>query len=166
MANITHRGNPIHTSGELPRVGSAAPDFTLTAGDLKDVSLADFKGKKKVLNIVPSLDTPVCATSTRKFNESAGKLPNVAVLVVSADLPFASKRFCTTEGLSNVTPLSLMRSKKFAQDYGILITDGALAGVTGRAVVVVDEHDKVTYTQLVPEIGQEPDYDKALAALK
>jgi len=166
MANITHRGNPIHTSGELPRVGSAAPDFTLTAGDLKDVSLADFKGKRKVLNIVPSLDTPVCATSTRKFNESAGKLPNVAVLVVSADLPFASKRFCTTEGLSNVTPLSLMRSKKFAQDYGILITDGALAGVTGRAVVVVDEHDKVTYTQLVPEIGQEPDYDKALAALK
>jgi thiol peroxidase len=166
MANITHKGNPIHTSGELPKVGGKAPDFKLTAGDLKDVSLADFKGKKKVLNIVPSLDTPVCATSTRKFNESAGKLPNVAVLVVSADLPFAAKRFCSTEGLANVTPLSLMRSKKFAEDYGILITDGLLAGVTGRAVVVVDENDTVSYTQLVPEIGQEPDYDKALAALK
>ena len=165
MANITLGGNPIHTSGELPAVGSKAPDFKLTAGDLKELSLADFKGKKKVLNIVPSLDTPTCATSTRKFNADAGKLPNVAVLVVSADLPFASKRFCTTEGLANVTPLSTFRSS-FAKDWGIAIVDGPLAGVTGRAVVVLDENDKVTYVQLVPEIKHEPDYEGALAALK
>ncbi|MBI5069136.1 MAG: thiol peroxidase [Deltaproteobacteria bacterium] len=165
MANITLGGNPIHTSGELPRVGTKAPDFKLTANDLKDLSLADFKGKKKVLNIVPSLDTPVCATSTRRFNESAGKLPNTVVLVVSADLPFASKRFCTTEGLANVTALSTLRSS-FAKDYGIALVDGPLAGVTGRAVVVLDENDKVIHSQLVPEIKQEPDYDSALAALK
>jgi thiol peroxidase len=165
MANITLGGNPIHTSGELPAVGSKAPDFKLTAGDLKDLSLADFKGKKKVLNIVPSLDTPTCATSTRKFNADAGTLPNVAVLVVSADLPFAAKRFCSTEGLANVTPLSTFRSS-FAKDWGIGIVDGPLAGVTGRAVVVLDENDKVTYVQLVPEIKQEPDYEGALTALK
>ncbi len=166
MAQVTHRGNPIHTNGDLPKVGAAAPAFKLTAGDLTDVSLADYKGKKKILNIVPSLDTPTCATSTRKFNESAGKLPNTVVLVVSADLPFAQKRFCTTEGLANVVPLSLMRDKSFAKDYGVLIQDGLLAGICARAVVVVDENDKVTYTQLVPEIGQEPDYDKALAAVR
>ncbi|HEY6106626.1 MAG TPA: thiol peroxidase, partial [Anaeromyxobacteraceae bacterium] len=153
-------------NGELPRVGAKAPDFKLTPGDLKDVSLADYKGKRKVMNIVPSLDTPTCATSTRKFNEKAGQMPNTVVLVVSADLPFAMKRFCVAEGLSNVVPLSLMRSKNFAKDYGVLIQDGLLAGITARAVVVVDENDKVTYTQLVPEIGQEPDYDKALAAAK
>ena len=165
MAKITLGGNPINTSGDLPAVGAKAPDFKLTAGDLKDLSLADFKGKKKVLNIVPSLDTPVCATSTRKFNADAGKQPNVAVLVVSADLPFAAKRFCTTEGLANVTPLSTFRSS-FSKDYGIGIVDGPLAGVTGRAVVVLDENDTVTYVQLVPEIKQEPDYESALAALK
>ncbi len=165
MANITLGGNPIHTSGELPKVGTKAPDFKLTANDLKDLSLADFKGKKKVLNIVPSLDTPICATSTRRFNESAGKLPNTVVLVVSADLPFASKRFCTTEGLANVTALSTLRSS-FGKDYGIGIVDGPMAGVTGRAVVVLDESDKVIHSQLVPEIKQEPDYDAALAALK
>ena len=165
MANITLGGNPIHTSGELPAVGSRAPDFKLTAGDLKDLSLADFKGRKKVLNIVPSLDTPVCATSTRRFNADAGKLANVSVLVVSADLPFASKRFCTTEGLANVTPLSTFRSS-FARDYGIGIVDGPLAGVTGRAVVVLDENDKVSYVELVPEIKQEPNYEAALAALR
>ena len=162
MAQVTHKGNPIHTSGELPAIGAKAPDFKLTGGDLKDVSLADFRGKKKILNIVPSLDTNVCATSTRKFNERAGKLPGTIVLVVSADLPFASKRFCTTEGLQNVVPLSLMRDRTFAQDYGVLITDGLLAGVTARAVVVLDENDKVIHRQLVPEIGQEPDYDAAL----
>ena len=166
MAQVTLGGNPIHTNGELPAVGAKAPDFKLTSGDLKDLTLADFKGKKKILNIVPSLDTPVCATSTRKFNETAGKLPNTVVLVVSADLPFASKRFCTTEGLQNVTTLSLMRDKNFAKDYGVLIQDGPLAGVCARAVVVVDESDKVVYKQLVPEIKQEPDYDKALAAAK
>ncbi len=166
MAQVTLKGSPIHTNGELPKVGAAAPAFKLTNGDLKDVTLADYKGKRKILNIVPSLDTSVCATSTRKFNESAGKLPNTVVLVVSADLPFASKRFCTTEGLKNVVPLSLMRDKNFAKDYGVLLQDGPLAGICARAVVVVDENDKVKYTQLVPEIGQEPDYDKALAAAR
>ena len=165
MANITLGGNPIHTSGELPPVGAKAPDFKLTANDLADLSLASFKGKKKVLNIVPSLDTPVCATSTRKFNENAGKLPNVAVLVISADLPFASKRFCTTEGLANVTPLSTFRST-FGKDWGVAIVDGPVAGVTSRAVVVLDENDKIVYEEQVPEIKQEPNYDAALAALK
>jgi thiol peroxidase len=165
MANITLGGNPIHTSGSLPAVGAQAPDFKLTGGDLKDLSLADFKGKKKVLNIVPSLDTPVCATSTRRFNKDAAALPNVAVLVISADLPFAAKRFCTTEGLANVTPLSTFRST-FAKDWGVAIVDGPLAGVTSRAVVVLDENDKVVYEEQVPEIKQEPNYDAALAALK
>src|SRR5512133_1882087 len=165
MAQVTHKGNPIHTNGDLPVVGAKAPDFKLTGGDLKDVSLADYKGKKKILNIVPSLDTPTCATSTRKFNQSAGQLPNTVVLVVSADLPFASKRFCTTEGLQNVVPLSLMRDKNFAKDYGVLLQDGPLQGICARAVVVLDENDKVVHRQLVPEIGQEPDYDAALKAV-
>jgi thiol peroxidase len=166
MAQVTLKGNPIHTNGELPKVGAKAPDFKLTSGDLKDVSLADYRGKRKILNIVPSLDTPTCATSTRKFNERAGALSDTVVLVVSADLPFASKRFCTTEGLNNVVPLSLMRGKGFAKDYGVLIQDGPLAGITARAVVVIDERDQIAYTQLVPEIGQEPDYESALAAAK
>ena len=166
MATVTLKGSPIHTSGELPAVGAAAPDFRLTGADLKDVSLADYKGKRKILNIVPSLDTPVCATSTRKFNEQGGKLPNTVVLVVSADLPFAAKRFCVAEGLQNVVTLSTFRAKEFAQRWGVTLVDGPLAGVTARAVVVIDEHDKVTYTELVPEIAQEPNYDKALAAVK
>ncbi len=166
MATVTLKGNPIHTIGDLPAVGKKAPDFKLVNGDLKDVTLADFKGKRKILNIVPSLDTSVCATSTRKFNEKAGQVPNTVVLVVSSDLPFASKRFCTTEGLQNVVPLSLMRSRDFAKDYGVLLTDGPLQGITARAVVVLDESDKVIHRQLVPEIGQEPDYDAALAAAK
>jgi len=166
VAQITLRGTPVRTNGELPAVGAKAPDFKLTGGDLKDVSLASYQGKRKILNIVPSLDTEVCATSTRKFNQAAGKLPNTVVLVVSADLPFAAKRFCTIEGLQNVVPLSLMRGKGFAKDYGVLLEDGPLAGITARAVVVVDENDKVVYRQLVPEIGQEPDYDKALAAAR
>jgi len=166
MATVTLKGSPIHTIGDLPKVGSRAPAFKLTSGDLKDVGLGDYAGKRKVLNIVPSLDTAVCATSTRKFNESAGKLGNTVVLVVSSDLPFASKRFCTTEGLQNVVPLSLMRSRDFAKDYGVLLTDGPLAGICARAVVVVNEKDEVTYTELVPEIGQEPNYDAALAAVK
>ena len=162
---MTLKGNPIHTTGDLPAVGAQAPDFRLTGGDLKDVTLADYRGKRKVLNIVPSLDTSVCATSTRKFNERAGQLANTVVLVVSADLPFASKRFCTTEGLQNVVPLSLMRDKNFAKDYGILIQDGPLQGICARAVVVLDQNDKVIYRQLVPEIGQEPDYDAALKVI-
>jgi thiol peroxidase len=166
MATVTLKGNPIHTNGELPAAGAPAPDFKLTGVDLKDVSLADYKGKKKILNIVPSLDTAVCATSTRKFNESGGKLANTVVLVVSADLPFAMKRFCTTEGLQNVVSLSMIRGKGFAKDYGVLLQDGPLAGLSARAVVVVDENDKVVYRELVPEIGQEPNYDAALAAAK
>ena len=164
MANITLKGNPIHTNGDLPAVGAKAPDFRLVAGDLADVSLGAYRGKRKILNIVPSLDTSVCATSTRKFNERAGALANTVVLVVSADLPFAQKRFCTTEGLQNVVPLSMMRSKSFALDYGVLIQDGPLAGLAARAVVVLDADDKIVYRQLVPEIGQEPDYDAALRA--
>ena len=159
MATVTLKGNPIEVAGSFPKPGQKAPAFRLVAKDLKDVSLADYRGKRKVMNIVPSLDTPTCATSTRKFNEKAGQMPNTVVLVISADLPFAMKRFCTTEGLQNVVPLSLMRSKSFAKDYGVLIQDGLLAGITARAVVVVDEDDKVVYTELVPEIGQEPDYD-------
>lgn len=165
MATVTLKGNPIHTSGELPAVGAKAPDFKLTTTDFKDVSLADYKGKKKILNIVPSLETSVCAASARKFNATAGKLPNTVVLVISADLPLASKRFCTTEGLENVVPLSLVRGKHMAKDYGVFIEDGPWAGLTARAVVVLDENDKVVYRQLVPEIAQEPDYEKALAAL-
>ena len=166
MAQITHAGNPIHTNGELPKVGSAAPDFKLQDADLKDLSLADFKGKKKLLNIVPSLDTPTCALSTKKFNEQATKHGDTVILIVSADLPFAQKRFCSAENTDKVKTLSTMRSRNFSKDYGVLITDGLLAGITARAVVVIDENDKVVYTELVPEIKQEPNYDKALAALK
>lgn len=166
MANITLRGNPIHTGGELPHVGATAPDFVLTGSDLKDVSLQHFAGKKKILNIVPSLDTPVCATSTRRFNEDASKLSNTVVLVISNDLPFAQKRFCTTEGLANVVALSELRTRDFGATYGARITDGPMAGLLSRAVVVIDEHDKVVYTEQVPEIAHEPDYAKALAAAK
>ncbi len=165
MAEITLQGNPIHTNGELPAVGSQAPDFRLVDGELNDRTLADYRGKKKLLNIVPSLDTPVCAESTRKFNEAVAGRDDVVVLIVSADLPFAQSRFCTGEGLENVIPLSMMRDRNFAKDYGVLITDGPLAGITARAIVVIDENDRVVYTELVPEIAQEPDYDKALAAL-
>ncbi len=166
MATITLKGNPIHTSGELPKVGSKAPDFRLADVNLNDVTLADYRGKKKLLNIVPSLDTPVCAASTKKFNEHAKDRNDVVMMMISADLPFAMNRFCTSENTKNVVTLSMMRDRHFAKDYGVLIEDGPLAGITARAVVVIDENDKVVYTQLVPEIAQEPDYDKALAALK
>ena len=166
MANVTLGGNPIEVGGQFPTAGSKAPAFSLVGADLKDVSLADFAGKRKVLNIVPSLDTPVCATSTRKFNEAAAKLDNTVVLSISADLPFAAGRFCTTEGIANVKPLSTFRDKGFKQAYGVDITSGPLAGVTARAVVVLDANDNVLYSQLVPEIKDEPNYDAALAALK
>ena len=165
MATITLKGQEIHTSAELPPVGSQAPDFVLVDKDLNDRTLADFRGKKKLLNIVPSLDTPVCATSTKKFNDYAKGRDDVVMLVISADLPFAQARFCGAEGVDKVVPLSMMRSRKFAKDYGVLITDGPLAGITARAVVVLDENDRVVHTELVPEIAQEPDYDRALAAL-
>lgn len=165
MATVTLQGNPIHTNGDLPAVGSQAPDFRLVNKDLADMGLKDFAGKKKLLNIVPSLDTPVCATSTKKFSDYAKGRSDLAVLIISADLPFAAGRFCTAEGIDNVVTLSMMRSRNFAKDYGVLITDGPLAGITARAVVVLDADDKVVYTQLVPEIVQEPDYEKAIAAL-
>lgn len=166
MTTVTLRGNPINVAGNFPKKGETAPDFQLVGRDLKNVSLQDFAGKKKVLNVVPSLDTPVCATSTRKFNEKAAGLGNTVVLTVSADLPFAMGRFCTTEGIENVVPLSTMRGRDFMQRYGVEITDGPLAGVAARAVVVLDESNRVLYGELVPEIANEPNYDAALAALK
>jgi thiol peroxidase len=166
MATITLKGNPISTSGNLPEVGSKAPDFKLVGEDLQDVSLGNFKGKKKILNIVPSLDTSVCATSARKFNERAKEIPNCAVIIVSADLPFASERFRSNEGLTEIVTLSMMRSRDFARDYGVLITSGPLAGICARAVVVLDEDDRVVHTELVSEIAREPNYEKVLAAVK
>ena len=166
MATVTLKGNPIDVAGSFPQKGQKAPAFKLVAKDLKDVSLADYAGKRKVLNIVPSLDTAVCATSTRKFNEKAGSLANAVVLVISADLPFAAGRFCSTEGLDNVVTLSTLRGREFMKAYGVEITSGPLAGVTARGVVVLDENDTVLHAELVPEIAQEPNYDAALAALK
>ena len=165
MAQTALQGNPVQLSGDLPAVGSSAPDFSLTAGDLSDVSLASYAGKKKLLNIVPSLDTGVCAASTKKFNDMMAGRADAVALVISADLPFASGRFCGAEGITNVINLSMMRSRNFAKDYGVLINDGPLAGITARAVVVLDANNQVVYTQLVPEITQEPDYDAAMAAL-
>jgi len=165
MALITLQGNEIHTNGDIPAVGNKAPDFVLVNGEMANVTLENFKGKKKLLNIVPSLDTPVCQTSTRRFNDSAKQKQDVVFLTVSADLPFAMGRFCSSEKLENVIPLSMMRSRNFAKDYGVLIEDGPLAGITARAVVVLDENDKVIYSQLVGEIAEEPDYDSALAVL-
>lgn len=165
MAEITLRGNKCHTNGDLPKVGDKAPDFRLTDKDLKDCSLLSWAGKKKLISIVPSLDTPVCALSTRKFNEHAKHHPDTVILTVAADLPFAMRRFCGAEGLDNVVALSLMRDKKFAEDYGVLITDGPMAGITARAIVVLSAEDTVKYTELVPEIAQEPDYETALRAL-
>lgn len=166
MATVTFKGNPVSTSGELPAVGSSAPDFKLVNGDLQDVSLSAFAGKKKLISIVPSLDTSVCALSTRKLNEESKQHSDAVVLVVSADLPFAQKRFCDNEGLNNVVPLSMMRSRNFAKDYGILQESGPLAGLTARAVVVLDKNNQVLYTELVPEIAQEPNYAAALVALQ
>ena len=165
MATITLKGNPVHTNGNLPAVGAKAPDFVLVNGDLQNITLDNYKGKKKLLNIVPSLDTPVCQISTKKFNDHAKTRADAVFLMISGDLPFAMKRFCSAEGTNNVVPLAMMRSRNFAKDYGVLIEDGPLAGITARAVVVLDEQNKVRYTQLVPEIANEPDYAAAIAAL-
>jgi len=166
MATVTLKGEPVRIAGNLPAVGSAAPDFALVGSDLREVGLRDFAGRRKLLNIVPSLDTPTCAESTREFNRRAASVPGAVILVISADLPFAQGRFCSTEGLTRVTPLSMMRSRDFAEDYGVLIVDGPLAGITTRAVLVIDGDDRVVYTELVPEITREPDYENALAALE
>jgi thiol peroxidase len=164
MAEVTLRGNPIHTSGDLPAVGDTAPGFSVVGSDLGELDLASFSGKNVVLNIFPSIDTPTCATSVRQFNERAAGLDETVVLCVSADLPFAQNRFCGAEGIENVKTGSTFRSS-FGSDYGVTLTDGPLAGVLARAVVVVGPDGNVKYTELVPEIGQEPDYDAALAAV-
>lgn len=165
MAKITFKGKPVETNGELPTVGSKAPAFELTKTDLSDVTLSAFAGKKKLLTINPSLDTGVCQATVRNFNKKAAERGDTVVLSISSDLPFAAKRFCTAEGIEAVVPLSLMRSRKFAKDWGLLMTDGPLAGLVARAVVVLDENDVVKYVELVPEIAQEPNYEAALAAL-
>ena len=165
MATVTLRGNPVNVGGNFPKVGDSAPDFNLTASDLSDVSLASYAGKRKVLNIVPSLDTPTCAKSTRVFNEKASAMSNTVVLVIAADLPFAMSRFCGAEGLKDVVTLSTFRGKDFHTKYGVDIADGPLRGLTARGVVVLDENNKVKHAELVPEIAQEPNYDAALAAL-
>ena len=164
MASITFKGNPATTCGELPAVGSTAPDFKLVKTDLSEISLGDFAGKKKILSIFPSLDTPVCANSVRRFNEEAAKIEGSVIINISADLPFAQKRFCGAEGIEAAITSSTFRSS-FAKDYGIEMTDSVLAGVCARAVLVLDADNKVVYSQLVGEVTEEPDYDKALAAL-
>ena len=166
MATVTLKKDlEIHTNGELPDVGAQAPDFKLTRSDLTTARLGDWANKKIVLNIVPSLDTPTCAESARKFNAAFEDRKDAEVLVVSADLPFAQGRFCSIEGLENVTPLSMMKDKSFAEDYGVLFIDGPLQGLAARAIVIIDEAGTVMYTQLVPETVDEPDYDAALNAL-
>lgn len=166
MARITLGGNPIETAGDLPAVGTVAPDFTLAGSDLGTITSADLAGQRVVLNIFPSVDTAVCATSVRRFNEAAGSLDNTTVLCVSADLPFAAARFCGAEGLDRVKTGSTFRSPSFGEAYGVTILDGAFAGLMARSVVVLDTDGKVLHSQLVPEIAEEPDYDAAIAALK
>ena len=164
MASITFKGNPVETNGELPKVGQKAPAFTLVDSSLAEKTLADFAGKKKILTINPSYDTGVCATTARSFNKQAAGRDGVVVLMISADLPFAQKRFCTAEGVDGVVPLSSYRSS-FVKDYGLEQLGGPLKGLAARAVVVLDEHDVVTHVELVPEIVTEPNYAAALAAL-
>lgn len=164
MAQITLGGNPVRTAGELPTVGSDAPGFTLVRADLSEATLADYEGKKKVLNIFPSLDTDICAMSVRTFNGKAGSRGDTVVLNISADLPFAHRRFCAAEGLAGVETLSVFRSS-FGEDYGVKMVDGKMAGLCSRSVIVLDADNRVVYSEQVPEIAQEPDYDAALAAL-
>ena len=163
---VTLKGTPVKIEGIFPKIGTTAPTFSLVNKDLKDVTLSDFSNKKKILNIVPSLDTGVCAISTRKFNEKAGNIENTTVLIISADLPFAMSRFCDSEGLNKVVILSTMRGAEFIKNYGVASVDGPLAGLATRAIVVLDENNTVIYTELVSEITNEPNYDAALAALK
>jgi len=165
MAKVTLKGNPLNTAGDLPKVGSAAPAFTLVRTDLSEVSAKDLAGQRVVLNIFPSLDTPTCAASVRKFNARANEKPNTTILCVSADLPFAQKRFCGAEGLDNVVPASVFRTPDFGKAYGVTLVDGPMKGLLARAVVVVDGAGKVVHSELVPEIAQEPDYNAALAVL-
>lgn len=165
MANITFKGNPVNTVGELPAIGAAAPDFSLVNGQLSEVKLSEYKGKNVLLNIFPSLDTGTCAASVRQFNKEATALDNTVVLGISADLPFAAGRFCSAEGIENVVTLSTFRDTAFANDYGLLMTDGPLKGLLARAVVVVNPEGEVVYTELVPEIAHEPDYNSAINSI-
>lgn len=166
MAQVTLKGNPVQVNGQLPQAGSKAPAFSLVGAGLADITLSSFAGKRKVLNIFPSVDTPTCATSVRKFNAQANALNNTVVLCISADLPFAQARFCGAEGLDNVQNLSTLRGREFIENYGVAIADGPLAGLTARAVVVLDENDTVLHSELVKEIAEEPNYEAALAVLK
>lgn len=166
MEKVTFLGTEVHTQGNMPEIGTQAPDFTVVKGDLTEIKLSDFRGKKVILNIFPSLDTPVCAMSVRKFNEAAASLDNTVILAISMDLPFAQERFCTTEGIKNVIPASLFRSHDFPASYGLILADGPLAGLTARAVLLIDEKGMVVYKELVQEITTEPDYSKVLDILK
>jgi len=166
MSQVTLKGNPIQVSGDFPQLGEQAKPFRLVGADLSDVELVSFAGKRKVLNIFPSIDTPTCATSVRTFNAQASELDNTVVLCISADLPFAQARFCGAEGLANVINLSTMRGREFLNDYGVAISSGPLAGVAARAVVVLDEQDRVLHSELVAEIADEPNYQAAIASLK
>lgn len=159
MSTVKFKGNEVHTVGQLPLVGNMAPDFVLTGSDLGDISLKNYRGKRVLLNIFPSLDTPTCAMSVRRFNQWMSEKDNVIVLCISKDLPFAQKRFCGAEGLDRVITASDFRSPSFAHDYGVLLADGPLRGLMARAVVAIDESGKVLYTQLVDEISEEPNYD-------
>ena len=166
MAKLTLKGNEVNTNSEIVQVGQTAPDFTLVDSDLNDINLASYEGKNKVLSIVPSLDTPVCQKSTLIFNEKVAELDDTVMLIVSSDLPFAMKRFCTSESLDNVMPVSMMRSRNFAKDYGVLLIDGPLSGITSRAVVVISKDNKILHSELVSEIANEPNYQAALDSLK
>ncbi|HLU89495.1 MAG TPA: thiol peroxidase [Cyclobacteriaceae bacterium] len=165
MSAITFKDNPVNTSGSLPSVGETAQDFTLVGTDLSDKSLSDYKGKTVILNIFPSINTGVCAKSVRRFNEEASKLDNTVILCISKDLPFAQAQFCGAEGIQNVEMLSDFRTN-FGHEYGVQMTDGPLKGLLSRAVIVIDPEGRVVYTEQVPEIGQEPDYDQALQAIQ
>jgi thiol peroxidase len=165
MAEITLQGNKVNTNGDIPQIGSSAPDFILVDSDLNDISLSNYDGKNIILNIIPSLDTPVCQKSTKIFNEKASNLSDVIVLAVSADLPFAMKRFCSAESIESVKPMSMMRSRNFAKDYGVLLVDGPLSGITARAVVVINKDKKIIHSELVQEIANEPNYEAALNSL-
>lgn len=165
MTTVTLKGNTVHVKGNFPKTGDQAPEFTLVKSDLSELSLSSLKGKKVVLNIFPSLDTPVCAMSVRQFNKLASRMQNTVVLAISKDLPFAHARFCTTEGIENVIGLSAFRNATFAEDYGVALSDGPLAGLLARSVIILDEQGKVIYTELVPEITHEPNYDEAIKKL-
>ena len=162
MAKITFKGTEVNTIGNLPKVGDKAADFSLVGSDLSEMKLGDFAGKNIVLNVFPSIDTGVCATSVRKFNKEASNLENTVVLAVSADLPFASGRFCSVEGIENVKPASVFRSPEFGKEYGVLMVDGPLKGLLARCVIIINPEGYISYTELVPEIGQEPDYQTAI----